>query len=225
MVFHMQIFLDTANVDEIRKYAKIGIIDGVTTNPALIAREGRDFKEVVQEICSIIDGPVSSEVVSIDVEGMVREARSISAIHENIVVKLPATLNGFEALKIVSDEGINTNFTIVYTANQALLAAKLGATYISPFVGRLDASSTAGSDLVREMVTIINNYNFSSKVLAASMRNVIYVKEAALAGAHVATIPPEVLHQMMFSELTELGLSGFLKEWEKLPADKRRYFQ
>ena len=220
----MQIFIDTANVEDIKKYVDKGIIDGVTTNPALIAKEGRDFKKVVTEICEIIDGPISAEVVSTSSSNMIEEARLIAKIHKNIIVKIPATNDGFQALKQVSLEGIKTNFTVLYTANQALLAAKLGATYVSPFVGRLDANTTDGSGLLREIVRIYNNYKLPTKVLAASMRNVIYVKEAALSGCHVATIPPEIIDQMMFSEMSEIALSGFLKEWEKLPEDKRRYF-
>lgn len=221
----MEIFLDTANIEEIKKYAKIGIINGVTTNPALVAKEGRDFKEVVEEICDIVDGPISAEVISLDSDSMMKEARSVSKIHRNIVVKIPAIPAGFEALNIIAREGIKTNFTIVYTANQALLAAKLGATYVSPFIGRLDATSTSGAELIEEIVKIYKNYDFETKILAASMRNAIYVKKAALAGAHIATIPPDVLHDMMFSELTELSLKGFLAEWEKLPKEKRNYFE
>ncbi len=221
----MKIFIDTANIEEIKKYAKIGIIDGVTTNPALIAKEGLNFGEVVMEICEIIDGPVSAEVVSLDVDGMVKEAKLISKMHKNIVVKLPATVEGFEALNIVSKEGIKTNFTIVYTANQALSAAKLGATYVSPFVGRLDVTSTSGKSLIDEIAHIYKNYNFDTQILAASMRNSIYVKHAALSGAHVATIPPEVLHDMLHSELSVVSLNGFLAEWNKLPEEKRNYFK
>ena len=221
----MQVFLDTANVEDIRRFARMGLIDGVTTNPALVAREGRDFREVVEEICSIVDGPISAEVVSLDAENMIKEARLIAQLHENIVVKLPATRAGYEALNVVSREGIKTNFTIVYTANQAWLAAKAGATYVSPFVGRLDATSTGGSELIEEIVQIFTIHDFQTKVLAASMRNEIYVKHAALAGAHVATIPPEVLDAMMESELTDVSLQGFLAEWEKLPREKREYFK
>lgn len=221
----MQIFIDTANIDEIKKYAKIGIIDGVTTNPALVAKENLNFKDVVTEICDIVDGPVSAEVISLEADGMINEARQISQLHKNIVVKIPATIAGFEALNVVAKEGIKTNFTIIYTANQAMVAAKLGATYVSPFIGRLDVTSTSGSELIEEVMQIYNHYNFDTKVLAASMRNAIYVKKAALAGAHVATIPPEVLHDMMFSELTEVSLKGFLADWEKLPEDKRKYFE
>jgi transaldolase len=221
----MQIFLDTANVEDIRRFARLGLIDGVTTNPALIAREGRDFREVVDEICTIVDGPVSTEVISLDAESMIQEARLINKLHKNIVVKIPATKAGYEALNVVSKEGIKTNFTIVYTANQAWLAAKAGATYVSPFVGRLDATSTGGSELIEEIVQIFSIHGMESKVLAVSMRNEIYVKYAALAGAHIATIPPEVLDAMMESELTEVSLKGFLAEWEKLPQEKREYFK
>ncbi|MAT63703.1 MAG: fructose-6-phosphate aldolase [Dehalococcoidia bacterium] len=221
----MEIFIDTANIDEIKKYSKFGIIDGVTTNPALIAKEGKNFKDVLVEICDIVDGPISAEVVSTDTENMIREGRLINQLHKNIVVKLPSIPEGFEALNVLSSDGIKTNFTVVYTSNQALLAAKLGATYVSPFVGRLDVNSTSGSDLISEIVCMYENYNFDTKVLAASMRNSIYVKDAALAGAHVATIPPEILDQMMNSELSNIALEGFLDEWKKLPKEKRNYFE
>ena len=221
----MIIFIDTADIEEIKKFAKIGIVDGVTTNPALIAKEGKDFKKVVNEICEIIDGPVSAEVVSKDVNGMVNEARLIAKMHENIVVKMPATLSGFEALNIVASEGIEVNFTVIYTANQALAAAKLGAKYVSPFIGRLDANSTAGSNLIREIRTIYDNFELDTKILAASMRNSIYVKQAALDGADVATIPPDVINDMLVNELSELALEGFLKEWDKLEPSKRDYFK
>ena len=213
----MKIFLDTANVEEIKKYARMGIIDGVTTNPALIAKEGRNFKDVVEEICSIVDGPVSAEVISTDVEGMIKEARILAKLHKNIVVKIPIIPEGLEAVATISKEGIKTNVTLMYTANQALLAAKVGATYVSPFIGRLDATSTSGTNLIKEIVTIYRNYDFKTKVLAASMRTPIYVKEAALAGADIATIPPEVLDQMMRSELTNVTLKDFLDKWEKMP--------
>ncbi len=213
----MKIFLDTANVEEIKKYARMGIIDGVTTNPALIAKEGRNFKDVVEEICSIVDGPVSAEVISTNVEGMIKEARILAKLHKNIVVKIPIIPEGLEAVTTISKEGIKTNVTLMYTANQALLAAKVGATYVSPFIGRLDATSTSGTNLIKEIVTIYRNYDFKTKVLAASMRTPIYVKEAALAGADIATIPPEVLDQMMRSELTNVTLKDFLDKWEKAP--------
>ncbi len=213
----MIIFIDTANVDEIKKYAKMGIIEGVTTNPALIAKEGRNFKEVVEEICSIVNGPISAEVISTDVEGMIKEARILAKLHRNIVVKIPIIPEGLEVVSKISKEGIKTNVTLMYTANQALLAAKVGATYVSPFVGRLDATSTSGIDLVKEIVKIYKNYNFKTKILAASMRTPIYVKEVALAGADIATIPPEVLNQMIKSELTNITLKEFLEKWEKAP--------
>ena len=158
----MKIFLDTANIEDIKKFAEMGVIDGVTTNPALIAKEGKNFKDVVNEICSIINGPVSAEVISTTSEKMIEEARKIAKIHKNIVVKIPATIEGYKALAIVAKEGIKTNFTIIYTSNQALIAAKLGATYVSPFVGRLDANSTSGNDLIREIVTMYKNYNYEN---------------------------------------------------------------
>jgi len=221
----MRFFIDTANIEEIQRYARIGIVEGVTTSPALIAEECRSSADVINEICGIIDGPISVEVISICVKGIIEEARMISKIHDNIVVKIPAIPDGYEALNTISKEGIRTNITMIYTANQALVAAKLGATYVSPFVGRLDATSTSGNGLIKEIVTIFNNYTFHTKVLAASMRNAIYVKEAALAGAHVATIPPGVLGQMMISELTDISLKEFLNKWSNLPEDKRDFLK
>ena len=220
----MKIFLDTADIDQIRKYAEIGIIDGVTTNPAILAQSGRHFRDVVDEIIDIVDGPISGEVVSLGAPDMIKEARALSNIHRNIVVKLPAIPEGFKALKVISSEGIKTNFTVVYTANQALLAAKNGATYVSPFVGRLEANAGSHANLIEDIACIFKNYSFTTKILAASMRNVVYVKEAALAGAHVATIPPAVLEDMMRSDLSEVALAGFLKEWETMPADKKNIF-
>jgi len=221
----MEFFIDTADINDVKKYSKIGIVDGVTTNPALIAKEGRDFKEVVTEMCEIIDGPVSAEVVSKDVDGMIREAKLVSKLHKNIVVKIPATVEGFEALNIVAKEGIKVNFTVLYTANQALAAAKLGATYVSPFVGRLDVTSTGGSELIREIRKIYDNFGFNTKILAASMRNAVYVKHAAMDGADVATIPPNVMHDLIHSELSVVSLDGFLAEWDKLDPSKRNYFE
>ena len=214
---HMKIFIDTANVDEITKYADLGIIDGVTTNPALMATEQRTAIDIIHEIVKIVDGPISVEVVSTEAGRMVAEARHLASLHENIVVKLPAIPAGFEALNVVIREGIKVNFTMIYTANQALLAAKLGATYVSPFVGRLDVTSTGGAELIEEIVTIFDNYGFEAQVLAASMRNSIYVKYAALAGAHAATIPPVVLKAMIESEMSQISLDGFLEQWETLP--------
>lgn len=217
----MKIFIDTANVDEITKYANYGFIDGVTTNPALMATEQRTAIDVIHEIVKIVDGPISVEVVATQTPRMVAEARHLAGIHENIVVKLPAIPAGFEALNIVSREGIKVNFTMIYTANQALIAAKLGAAYVSPFVGRLDVTSTGGAELIEEIVTVYDNYGFSTEVLAASMRNAIYVKYAALAGAHAATIPPSVLDQMLVSEMSKASLAGFLEQWETLPEESR----
>jgi transaldolase len=221
----MKIFIDTANVEDIRKYAQYGFIDGVTTNPALIAKEGLDIKDVLEEIVSIVDGPVSGEVVSRDAEGMIREAGILANLHPNIVVKLPAVPEGFKALKTVSKDGIKTNFTLVYTTNQALLAAKNGATYVSPFIGRLDVNSTSGSALIYEIAQVFNNYDFNTQILAASMRTAIYVKEAALAGAHAATIPPAVLDDMINCELSNNALDGFLADWDKMSDVKKTIFK
>lgn len=220
----MKLFIDTADSSEVLRLSNYGIIDGVTTNPALMARMGLNFRDVVEQMCQIIDGPISAEVVSESGEVMVREAKQIAAIHPNVVVKLPATPEGFRALNKVNKLGINTNLTIVYTANQALLAAKLGATYVSPFVGRLDANSTNGNDLICEIRHIFDKFGFETQILAASMRNAIYVKEAALAGADIATVPPEVLDSMMSNEMTDISLRGFLAEWENLPPEQRSYF-
>ena len=219
----MQFFIDSANIAEIKKYAKIGIIKGVTTNPAIIAREGKNFRDVVKEICKIIDGPISAEVISMDVDNMIKEARILAGIDKNIVVKIPAIPEGFEVVNAISKDGIKTNVTILYTANQALIAATVGATYVSPFIGRLDATSTDGTGLIKEIVKIFRNYGVKTKIIAASMRNAIYVKEAALAGADFATIPPEILEQMMKSELTDIGLKGFLDEWKKMPENKKDF--
>lgn len=221
----MQFFLDTANIEQIRKYHRIGLVDGVTTSPALIALEDKKASVIIAEICNLVEGPVNVEVISTDIEGIVQEARALSNLHPNIVVKIPAIRPGFEAMKTIVQASIKVNVTMVYTANQALIAAKLGASYISPFIGRLDASSTNGSDLVREIVRIIKNFQLNTEVIAASMRSAIYVKEAALAGAHIATIPPNILEQMMVSELTEVSLQGFLEQWNKLAEGKRDLFK
>ena len=220
----MKIFLDTANIDEIKKYSQMGIIDGVTTNPALMAKEGRKVEDVINDILDYVDGPISAEVISTDVEGMIREATILADIHENIVVKIPAIPAGYQATKYLSERGINVNFTMVYTANQALLAAKVGAAYVSPFIGRLDINSTNGIDLIKEIVQIYENYNFITEILAASMRTAVYVKEVALAGADVATIPPVALADMVNNELTNVSLDGFLAEYNKLPEDKKYVF-
>jgi len=213
----MKIFIDTANLDHIREVNSWGILDGVTTNPSLVAKENRDFIALVKEICSIVDGPISAEAVSMDSEGMVKEARELSKIHKNIIVKIPMTSEGLKAVKVLSREGIRTNVTLVFSPNQALLAAKAGATYVSPFVGRLDDISHDGMALVRDIVTILNNYGFKTQVIAASMRHPVHVTEAALAGAHIATVPYEVLKKMLKHNLTDEGIQKFLKDWEKVP--------
>jgi len=213
----MRIFIDTANLDHIREVNSWGILDGVTTNPSLIAREGCDFKDRVNAICAIVDGPISAEAISMDSEGMVREARELSKIHKNVIVKIPMTAEGLKAVKVLSAEGIKTNVTLVFSANQALLAAKAGATYVSPFVGRLDDISHNGMDLVRDIVEIFTIYGFETQVIAASIRHPVHVTEAALAGAHVATVPYEVLKKMLKHNLTDEGIQKFLKDWEKVP--------
>ena len=213
----MKIFLDTANVDHIREANALGIVDGVTTNPSLIAKEGRDFQEVVHEICSIVDGPISAEAVSPDADGMMAEAESLSKIHKNIVVKLPLTAEGLKAVKRCSHKGIKTNVTLVFSASQVLLAAKAGATFVSPFVGRLDDISHVGMDLVEQSVTILENYAFETEVIVASVRNPLHFVEAAMMGAHVATVPYNVLMQLVQHPLTDIGLKKFLSDWEKVP--------
>lgn len=213
----MKIFIDTANIKEIKEAYSWGVIDGVTTNPSLVAKEGKDFREVIEEICSIVDGPISAEAVSMDAEGMIKEARELSGIHKNIVVKIPMTSEGLKAVKRVSSEGIKTNMTLIFSPNQALLAAKAGATYVSPFVGRLDDISHVGMDLVGQIVEIFDNYAFDTEVIVASIRNPLHVVEAAMMGAHVATIPFGVLQQMLKHPLTEAGIKKFLEDWKKVP--------
>ena len=213
----MKFFLDTANIDEIRNAAEYGLIDGVTTNPSLVSKEGRDFREIITEIARIVDGPISAEVVSTDAEGILREAYDLAKLHRNIVVKIPMIKEGMKALKQLSKDGIRTNVTLVFSSTQALIAAKLGATYVSPFVGRLDDISTVGMDLIQDLVQIFANYSFSTQILVASCRNPLHVREAALLGAHVATIPYKVLEQLLLHPLTDIGLERFLKDWEKMP--------
>lgn len=213
----MKIFIDTANVKDIREANSWGIIDGVTTNPSLIAKEGKDFIETVKEITSIVDGPISAEVISLIANEMVKEAEGLSKIHKNIVIKIPFLKEGLKAVKILTEKGIKTNVTLIFSANQALLAAKAGATYVSPFVGRLDDASHYGMDLVRDIVTIYKNYGFKTQVIVASIRNPLHVIEASLAGAHVATIPMSVLETMLKHPLTDIGIKKFLEDWEKVP--------
>jgi transaldolase len=218
----MKFFLDTANIDEIRNAAEYGLIDGVTTNPSLVSKEGRDFKEILLEITKIVDGPISAEVVSTDASGILREAYELAKIHKNIVVKVPMIKEGMKALKQLSKDGIKTNITLVFSANQALVAAKLGATYVSPFVGRFDDISEVGMDLISDLAQIFANYQFSTQILVASIRNPLHVREAALVGAHVATMPFKVLEQLLKHPLTDIGLERFLKDWEKMPKPSQR---
>ncbi|HSA93008.1 MAG TPA: fructose-6-phosphate aldolase [Terriglobales bacterium] len=211
----MKFFIDTANLNEIREAAALGILDGVTTNPSLVAKEGKPFKETILEICNVVDGPVNVEVVATDAGGMCKEAHDYVTWHKNVVVKLPTTREGLKACKCLSQEGIRTNLTLCFSPNQALLVAKAGATYVSPFVGRLDDISHIGMDVVRTTVQIYKNYGYPTQVLAASLRHPLHVVEAALAGAHVATMPFKVLDLMFKHPLTDRGLEQFLKDWEK----------
>ncbi len=212
----MKFFLDTANIDEIRDAASYGLIDGVTTNPSLVAKEGRDFKAILRDIVKIVDGPISAEVVSTDYDGILREAHDLAKVHENIVVKIPMIKEGMKALRQLSGEGIRTNITLVFNPNQALIAAKLGATYVSPFVGRFDDVSEVGMELIGDLVQIFQNYGFSTQILVASCRHPVHIRQAALMGAHVATMPYKVLEQLLKHPLTDIGLERFLKDWEKL---------
>ena len=215
----MRFFIDTANVDDIRKANDMGVICGVTTNPSLIAKEGRDFNEVIKEITSIVDGPISGEVkaTTTDAEGMIKEGREIAAIHPNMVVKIPMTVEGLKATKVLSSEGIKTNVTLIFTANQALLAARAGATYVSPFVGRLDDIGMNGIDLIEDIADIFAMHDIETEIIAASIRGPMHVKDCALAGADIATVPYKVLVQMTKHPLTDAGIEKFLKDWETVP--------
>lgn len=210
----MRFFIDTANIEEIKEANELGVICGVTTNPSLIAKEGRDFIEVVKEISTIVDGPISAEVISLDHEGMVEEADKLSKIHENIVIKLPMTLEGLKATKILSQKGIKTNVTLIFSATQALLAARAGATYVSPFVGRLDDIGQDGLSLIEEIVDIFNVNAIETQIIVASVRNPIHVAQAARMGADIATVPYKVITQMTKHPLTDKGIENFLKDWE-----------
>ncbi|MCP4932649.1 MAG: fructose-6-phosphate aldolase [bacterium] len=211
----MKFFLDTADVEEIRDLNDSGLVDGVTTNPSLIMKSGRDIIEVTREICSIVDGPVSAEVTATDYNGMIEEAAILAKIADNICIKLPLTMEGLKACKTLSSRGQQTNVTLCFSANQALLAAKAGATYISPFIGRLDDLGLDGMEVIEEIRTIYDNYDFKTQILAASIRTVNHVKDAALIGADVATIPPSTMHKLVKHMLTDAGLSAFLADWEK----------
>jgi transaldolase len=216
----MKFFIDTANVNEIRKAWDLGVIDGVTTNPSLISKEGREAVSLLKEICSIVNGPVSAEAVSMTADEMVKEAVSLSKIHENIVVKIPMVEDGLKAVKKLSGMGVKTNVTLIFSPTQALLAAKAGATYVSPFVGRLDDISHSGMDLVGEIIDIYGNYMFHTEIIVASIRNPLHVVEAAKMGAHIATIPYSVIIQLIKHPLTDIGIEKFLKDWEKVPKEQ-----
>ena len=211
----MKFFIDTANVDEIREINQWGIVDGVTTNPSLIAKEGKNFIEVIKEITTIVDGPVSAEVLSLQSEEMIKEARELAKIHKNVVIKIPMTEEGLKAVKILSKEGISTNVTLIFSATQALLAAKSGATYVSPFLGRLDDISSEGMILIEDIYKIFRNYSIDTKIIAASVRNPMHVLQIAKSGADIATVPYDVFKQMLKHPLTDLGIEKFLKDWEK----------
>lgn len=213
----MKLFIDTANINEIREANSLGIIDGVTTNPSLIAKEGKDFISVVKEICSIVDGPISAEVISLKSDEMVKEARVLAKIHKNIVIKIPLTPEGLKATKLLSKEGIKTNLTLCFSPTQALLAAKAGATYVSPFIGRLDDISTVGMDLIRDIKVIFSNYGFKTEIIVASVRNPIHVLDAAKIGADIATVPYATLMALIKHPLTDIGIQRFLKDWENVP--------
>lgn len=212
----MKFFIDTANVDEIKQANEMGILDGVTTNPTLVAKEGREFKDLIREICSIVRGPVSAEVISLEEEGMVREARELVKIADNIVIKIPVCLEGLKATKRLSAEGIGVNMTLIFSPTQGLLAAKAGAAFASPFVGRLDDHSHDGMGVVEQIINIYENYGFDTEVIVASIRNPMHVVQAALIGAHIATIPFKVINQLVKHPLTDVGIDRFLSDWKLL---------
>ncbi|TFB11952.1 fructose-6-phosphate aldolase [Candidatus Marinimicrobia bacterium MT.SAG.3] len=212
----MKIFLDTANVEEIKEGASWGIVDGVTTNPSLIAKEGRDFETVIKEICEIVDGPVNAEVVGLKTEEMITEGRKLRELHDNICVKIPMTVDGIKAVKVLSGEGTMTNVTLIFSSLQALLAAKAGATFVSPFVGRIDDMAMPGMDLIADISQIYENYGYETEIIVASIRNPLHVVDTALYGADIATLPMKVLHQMAKHPLTDRGIEQFLKDWESM---------
>ncbi len=218
----MKFFIDTANIDEIREAASLGILDGVTTNPSLVYKAGKDFRKLLDEILEIVDGPVSAEVIATDYEGILKEAREYASIHKNIVVKVPLIKEGLKAVKTLSNENINTNVTLCFSPTQALLAAKAGATYISPFIGRLDDISTNGMELIEQIVQIYRNYSYETQVLVASIRHPLHVVEAALIGADVCTIPFAVINKLFNHPLTDNGLDKFLSDWKKLTGNQKK---
>lgn len=212
----MKFFIDTANIGEIKEAASLGVLDGVTTNPSLVAKEGKDFRKLLDEILAVVDGPVSAEVISTDYNGILKEAKELAAIHKNIVIKVPLLKEGLKAVKTLSEQGTKTNVTLCFSPMQALLAAKAGATYISPFVGRLDDISHNGMDLIAQIVQIYKNYGFQTQVLVASIRHPLHLLDAALMGADVATMPFNVITKLFNHPLTDIGLENFLKDWKKL---------
>jgi len=211
----MKFFIDTANIAEIKEAHAMGMVDGVTTNPSLIAKEGGDFKEIIAEICAVVDGPISAEVISLDADGMVREATELAKIHKNIVVKIPMTIDGLKAVRRLAADGIKTNVTLVFSPLQALMAAKAGASYVSPFVGRLDDLSQEGMLLVEQIVDIFGNYGYETEIIVASVRNPLHVLESALMGADIATIPFNVLSRLAAHPMTDKGIKAFLDDWKK----------
>jgi len=213
----MKFFIDSADVKEIRTANEMGCVDGVTTNPSLLAKVGRPLEETIKEICSIVDGPISAECVSLDAPGLIAEGRQLAKIHDNVVVKIPMGVEGMKAVKALTSEGVKTNVTLIFSPNQALLCAKAGATYVSPFVGRLDDISFDGMELIAQILEIYGNYDFASEVLVASVRNPVHVVNAARLGAHVATLPLSVIQQLANHPLTDLGIKKFLADWEKVP--------
>ncbi|MDA7028135.1 fructose-6-phosphate aldolase [Bacillus sp. CLL-7-23] len=216
----MKFFLDTANVEEIKRIHSLGLVDGVTTNPTIISREGRNFEEVIKEICSIVSGPVSAEVISLDAEGMVKEAREIAKWADNIVVKIPMTEEGLKATHILSQEGIKTNVTLIFSVAQGLMAAKAGATFISPFLGRLDDIGTPGIKLIEDLRTVLNNYGLKAEIIAASIRSLEHVEATAKVGAHIATIPGSLFPKLWSHPLTDNGIAQFMKDWESFKKEE-----
>lgn len=212
----MKFFIDTANIEEIKEAHSMGMVDGVTTNPSLIAKEGGEFESIIREICDIVDGPISAEVISIDTDGMIKEARHLAKIHDNIVVKIPMTVDGLKATRTLTEEEIKTNVTLVFSPLQALMAAKAGATFVSPFVGRLDDLAQEGLYLVEQIVEIYSNYAFDTEIIVASIRNPLHVLDAAMIGADIATIPFSVLGKLAAHPLTDKGLKAFLDDWNKV---------
>ena len=213
----MKFFIDSADIEEIREAKRMGIVDGVTTNPSLVAKTGRKFEDVIADICEVMDGPISLETITLEADSIFEEAKKLAAIHKNVVVKIPLIQEGLKAVKMCTAEGINTNVTLCFSANQALLAAKAGATYISPFVGRLDDITHVGMELIEQIRVIYDNYDFATEILVASIRNPIHVLDSAIAGADVATIPFSVIKQLVNHPLTDSGLEKFLKDWETVP--------